>query len=67
MSGRRASAGLFVGTGVKSPFDEMAFGVSVGHLIGNVGVLVGANSIAGAKDSTKGRKLVAFSGIDYSF
>jgi hypothetical protein len=64
---RRASLGVFAGTGVKSPFDELVFGLSIGHVVGNLGIVAGGNSIAAAKDSTSGRKMCGFAGIDYSF
>jgi hypothetical protein len=64
---RRLSMGVVFGTGVKSPFEELVVALSLGHVIGDVGFLAGGNSIAGAKDSSKGRKLCPFFGFDYSF
>jgi hypothetical protein len=64
---RRTSLAIFAGTGIKSPFDELVFGLSVGHVIGNAGLLLGGNTIAAPKDSDRGRKFCWFGGIDYSF
>jgi hypothetical protein len=65
--GMRFSLGAFFGTGVKSPFDELVFGLSLGHLLGNVGLVGGGNYIAAPKDAKAGRKLCGFAGIDYTF
>jgi hypothetical protein len=65
--GRGASVGVAFGTGVKAPFDEFVFALSLGHVIGSAGFLAGGNYIAGAKDSTNGRKWCPFFGMDYSF
>ena len=65
---RRPSLALVLGTNVfKDPFKELLLGVSLGHLVANVGLTVGINSIEGKADSDQGRKERMFLGIDYSF
>lgn len=64
---RRTSLAVFAGTGIKSPFDELVFGLSIGHLVGNAGLLLGGNSIAGPREGDTGRTTCWFGGIDYSF
>jgi hypothetical protein len=67
-TGRTPSLGVVVGTNViNSAFSELVVGLSAGHLVGNVGLVAGVNSIAGAKDSTSGRKARPFIGLDYTF
>lgn len=66
--GRDTSLGLVIGTNItKSTFSEIVYGVSIGHLVGNMGLIVGVNSLQGAKDSHSGRKSRAFLGLEYSF
>lgn len=67
-TGHHMSWGAFVGTNIGgSAFDELVFGLSMGHVIGNVGLVAGINSIEGKKDTDQGRKQRAFIGLDYSF
>ncbi len=64
----RPSLAVFVGTNLKNNvFDEVVYGLSVGHIIANVGVVVGYNSLAGKKDSQQGRQRRPFVGLEYSF
>lgn len=66
--GHTRSLGVVVGTNLThSPFDELLVGVSWGHLVGNVGLVVGLNSVAGKKDTAQGRQQRPFIGLDYSF
>jgi len=65
---RDLSFALVLGTNVtKSTFSEIVYGVSIGHIVGNMGVVAGINSLQGAKDSNTGRKSKAFIGLEYSF
>jgi hypothetical protein len=50
----------------KSPFDEIALGIAAGHLIGNVGLVLGADVIAGASPSS-GRVWRPLLAVDYTF
>lgn len=62
------SFGIVIGTNVNGTiFNDIVVGVSVGHLVGNVGVIVGANSIAGIANTSQGRKNRAFLGMEYTF
>jgi len=48
----RPSVGIVIGTNIGSPaFSEMVVGVSVGHLLGNVGLIAGVNDFVPAKAS----------------
>lgn len=64
----KPSFGLAIGTNVKEHvFNEIVTGVALGHIVGNVGVIAGANFLAGKAGTTDGRKARAFLGIDYTF
>jgi hypothetical protein len=73
----RPSLSIAVGTNItNSPLNELVLGLSVGHLLGNVGVIAGVNYFVPAKDTTpaaattpevRNRKRRPFVGIDYSF
>jgi hypothetical protein len=65
---RKTSYAVVLGTNLtKSTFSEIVYGIAVGHLVGNMGVIVGVNSLQGAKDSNTGRKSKPFLGLEYSF
>ena len=65
---RAVSYALVLGTNItKSAFNELVVGVSAGHLRGNMGIIVGLNSLAGATGSDSGRKWRPFAGLEYSF
>jgi hypothetical protein len=65
---RDVSFALVLGTNVtKSTFSEIVYGVSVGHIVGNMGLVAGVNSLQGAKDSSTGRKSRPFLALEYSF
>jgi len=67
-SARRTSYALVLGTNItKSAFNEIILGISAGHLLGNMGVIIGANSLAGVKDSDTGRRWRPFTALEYSF
>lgn len=70
----RPSVGIAVGTNItNSPFNELVAGVSVGHLVGNVGVIGGVNYFlpdVGSSSTTpavRRRQHRPFFGIEYSF
>lgn len=64
----RRSFGLVLGTNVNSPIlNDLVLGVSFGHLINNVGLIVGVNSVAGIANSNQGRKNRGFLGLEYTF
>jgi hypothetical protein len=61
------SLGLVVGTNVfNSAFSELLVGVSLGHVVGNVGIIVGRNYLPGTTSHPK-RHQRPFVGLDYSF
>ena len=63
-----SSLGVVLGTNMaRSVFDEFVVGFSFGHLVGNAGLVVGANFIAGEKDSSAGRKTRPLIAIEYTF
>ena len=65
---RCPSFGLFAGMNVKNDiFSEIVYGVSIGHIWDNVGLVGGWNSIAGGKNGQEGRQKRPFVGIEYSF
>jgi hypothetical protein len=70
---RCPSLGVFFGTNVAkdSVFQQVVYGVSLGHIWDNVGLVLGKNSIAGGDISgggkQEGRTQRTFIGIDYSF
>lgn len=62
------SIGLVVGTNTTGKsFSENIVGLSLGHLIGNVGMIMGENYLAGADGTNEGRKKHAFLALDYTF
>jgi hypothetical protein len=62
------SLGLVIGTNINGTvFNEFVFGVSFGHLVGNLGVIAGVNSIAGTPNSNQGRKSRALLALEYTF
>lgn len=71
----RPSLGIAVGTNItNSPLNELLFGVSIGHLVGNLGVIAGVNYfLPAAKDPASGvvevrrRQHRPLVGIEYSF
>ena len=69
----RPSYAIALGTNVAhSPLNELLLGVSVGHVMGNVGFIAGMNFFGDAtktSDATKPgrRRHRPFLGIDYSF
>lgn len=73
----RFSVGLVFGTNVANdPFEELIGGISIGHLIGKLGLTVGVNFVrpkdgmdemAGAGESDGGNERKLFVGVDYSF
>jgi hypothetical protein len=68
LSARRVSYALVLGTNVtKTSFSEIVVGVSAGHILGNMGVILGLNSLAGAPASDNGRKWRPYLGLEYSF
>src|SRR5258706_247793 len=68
LSARRVSYALVLGTNVtKTSFSEIVVGVSAGHILGNMGVILGLNSLAGAQASSDGRKWRPYLGLEHSF
>lgn len=75
----RPSWALVFGTNVTNdPFEELVGGVSLGHVIGNLGLTVGVNWVKPAKPveegaggeggrEASGRESKIFVGVDYSF
>jgi hypothetical protein len=64
----KPSLGLVIGTNVNGKiFDEIVVGVSAGHLIGNIGFILGANYVAGVEGKNEGRKPYTFFGLEYTF
>jgi hypothetical protein len=67
-TGHRLSFGGVVGTNINgTAFDQILLGAAVGHIVGNVGLVIGANSIKDIPEGTDGRKWRPFFGVDYSF
>ncbi len=65
----RPSLGFVLGTNLThGVLDELVYGVSIGHLVGNAGLILAANSIQPKKgDEDKGRKTRLLMGVEYSF
>ena len=67
----RPSIGIVVGTNIgNDAFSELVVGVSVGHLFGNAGLIIGINEFAPAKTDNSppmNRRGRPFFGVEYSF
>jgi len=66
----RPSLGLALGTnvGTGSLFDQITYGLSLGHVFGKVGLIVGGNSIKFSDQKNHpGRKEQPFFALEYSF
>ncbi len=62
------SLGLVIGTNINGTiFSDIVLGVSFGHLVGNLGVIAGINSIAGTANTNQGRKSRALLALEYTF
>lgn len=62
------SYGLVIGTNVNGTiFNNIVVGISVGHIVGDMGIIAGVNSIAGTANTNQGRKNRAFLGLEYTF
>ena len=70
----KRTIGIFAGTKFDAKFNEFLLGISLGHLSGNVGVVVGINHFvptappnAPATTNTSRRQTRPFGGIEYAF
>ena len=62
------SIALFAGTNIAgSIFDEIVYGLSIGHLLGKTGIMIGMNSIEPSEKSQDGQKQRLIFGVEYSF
>lgn len=61
----RPSVGLVAGTGLDDLFEEIVVGVSIGHILGRTGVVLGANRTPRLDDVD--RKWRPWIGFDYTF
>jgi hypothetical protein len=68
----RPSLGIFLGTNVNGDaFQELVYGISLGHLVGRTGIALGVTSIEGRKADSSGpaidRKARPFFAFEYTF
>ena len=61
----RPSLGLVLGTGLDDLFEEVVVGVSIGHVLGRTGVVLGANRIP--RVETVDHEWRPFVGLEYTF
>jgi len=62
----RRSVGVVLGTNISNdPFDEIIVGLSIGHLVGKAGLVIGGNSVE--VPETGDREWRSFFGVDFTF
>lgn len=65
--GWRPSIAFVAGTNVgENTFEELVFGLSLGHVFGNVGIVAGVNRVR-PRAGDSGRKTKPFLAVEYSF